>query len=366
LPFAFCILPFALQLSSSFQSLRPVSSPMPKRVYLAATGGTIGMDTGPDGYVPRPGFLQEQMHAMPELRTPSMPEYVLREYDPLLDSANMTPAGWLRIARDIADNYDAFDGFVVLHGTDTMAYTASALAFLLEGLAKPVILTGSQIPLCEVRNDARLNLITSLQVAGGANIPPIPEVCVCFGSRLLRGCRVVKVSADGLEAFDSPNFPALGSCGVEIHVDWKLVRPPSGLGLIVRDLGEPYVAAMRVFPGIRAGVMANILQPPLQGLVLETYGVGNIPDRDPALLEALQAAADRGVVIVNCTQCLAGTVDMGGYATGSGLQKAGAISGRDMSAEAALAKLYYLLALGLSCDVVKEQMQRDLKGELTE
>jgi L-asparaginase len=335
---------------------------MSKRVYIAATGGTIAMDTGPHGYVPRPGFLQAQMQAMPELRTPSMPECVLREYDPLLDSANMTPAGWLRIARDIAANYDTFDGFVVLHGTDTMAYTASALAFLLDGLAKPVIVTGSQIPLGEVRNDARLNLITSLQVAGGE---PIPEVCVCFGSRLLRGCRAVKVSADGLEAFDSPNSPALGACGVDIFVDWKLVRRPGERPLVVKELGEPYVAAMRVFPGIRANVLANILQPPLQGLVLETYGVGNIPDRDPGLLDALEAATGRGVVIVNCTQCLAGSVDMGGYATGSGLQRAGVVSGRDMTAEAALAKLYYLLGLGLTCAEVREQMQRDLRGELT-
>ena len=335
---------------------------MPKRVYIAATGGTIAMDSGPRGYVPRRGFLQSQMQAMPELRAPGMPEYVLREYDPLLDSANMTPAGWRQIANDIAANYDAFDGFVVLHGTDTMAYTASALAFLLDGLAKPVIVTGSQIPLGEVRNDARLNLITSLQVAGGE---PIPEVCVCFGSRLLRGCRVVKVSADGLEAFDSPNFPALGSCGVEIQVDRKLVRP-AGTHLAVKDLGEPYVAAMRIFPGIRASVMANIVQPPLQGLVLETYGVGNIPDRDPDLLAALEEAAGRGVVIVNCTQCLAGSVDMGGYATGSALQRVGVVSGRDMTAEAALAKLYYLLGLGLSRAEVQAQMQQDLRGELSE
>jgi L-asparaginase len=339
---------------------------VPKRIYIAATGGTIAMDSGPDGYVPRPGFLHAQMQAMPELRTASMPEYVLREYDPLLDSANMTPAGWLRIARDIAANYDAFDGFIVLHGTDTMAYTASALAFLLEGLAKPVIVTGSQIPLGEVRNDARLNLITSLQVAGGSGIAPIPEVCVCFGSRLLRGCRVVKVSADGLEAFDSPNFPALGTCGVDIQINLSLVRRPGERALVVKDLGEPSVAAMRVFPGIRASVLANILQPPLQGLVLETYGVGNIPDRDPGLLAALETATSRGVVVVNCTQCLTGSVDMGGYATGSALQRAGVIGGRDMTAEAALAKLYYLLGLGLTSEQVKEQMQRDLRGELTE
>ncbi len=334
---------------------------MKKRVYIAATGGTIAMGNGPDGYVPRPGFLRAQMQAMPELQTAEMPDYVLEEYDPLLDSANMTPAGWLRIARDIAAHYAGFDGFVVLHGTDTMAYTASALAFLLDGLAKPVIVTGSQIPLGEVRNDARLNLITALQVA----VAPIPEVCVCFGSRLLRGCRVVKVSAGGLDAFDSPNFPALGRCGVDIQVDWKFVRASLGSPLVVKDLAAPFVAALRVFPGIRAGVLANILQPPLQGLVLETYGVGNIPDRDPELLTALEQAARRGVVIVNCTQCLTGSVDMHGYATGSALERAGVVGGGDMTAEAALAKLHYLLGLGLAPTAVKAEIGRDLRGELS-
>ncbi len=333
-----------------------------KRVYIAATGGTIGMDNGPEGYVPRPGFLASQMEAMPELGRPDVPAYTLVEYAPLLDSANVTPADWQRIARDIARNYREYDGFIVLHGTDTMAYTASALAFMLENLAKPVIVTGSQIPLCEVRSDARENLITSLQIAGGFDLP---EVAICFGSRLLRGCRAVKTSARGFQAFESPNFPPLGLCGVDIGINWKNVRPESGLQLEVRDLGEPHVAALRIFPGMSAGVLANILQPPLQGLVLETYGVGNGPDRDPALLGVLKFAVDRGVVIVNCTQCLSGAVDMGDYATGTGLQKAGVISGRDLTAEAALAKLYYLLGLGLGRGEVARLMQEDLRGELT-
>ncbi|MCU1348290.1 MAG: ansA, partial [Acidobacteria bacterium] len=184
---------------------------MKKRVYVAYTGGTIGMERTAGGYVPRPGYLQKQMAAMPELRHASMPKFTIHEYAPLLDSSNMTPREWVKIAHDIARHYDDYDGFVVLHGTDTMAYTSSALPFMLHGLRKPVIISGSQIPLCEVRNDARENLITSLLIAATYDIP---EVCLYFGGKLLRGCRAVKVSADGFAAFDSPNHPPLGTVGI--------------------------------------------------------------------------------------------------------------------------------------------------------
>ncbi len=189
---------------------------MPKRLYIAYTGGTIGMRRTPDGYAPAAGFLEAQMTAMPELADPRMPAYEIHEYDPLLDSSNMRPADWVRIGRDIVAHYDAYDGFIVLHGTDTMAYTASALPFFLQELRKPVIVTGSQIPLCEIRNDARANLITSMLIAAEY---PVPEVCLYFGGKLLRGCRSVKVDADGLDAFDSPKYPPLGTVGVEIQID---------------------------------------------------------------------------------------------------------------------------------------------------
>ena len=174
------------------------------------------MSRTPDGYAPAPGFLAAQMAAMPELADTRMPGYDIHEYDPLLDSSNMRPGDWVRIGQDIVVHYDAYDGFVVLHGTDTMAYTASALPFFLQGLRKPVIVTGSQIPLCEIRNDARANLITSMLIAAEY---PLPEVCLYFGGKLLRGCRAVKVDADGLEAFDSPKYPPLGVAGVEIQID---------------------------------------------------------------------------------------------------------------------------------------------------
>jgi L-asparaginase len=334
-----------------------------KRVYIAYTGGTIGMTRTSEGYAPAPGYLARQMATMPELAHPSMPAYTIHEYDPLLDSANMAPADWRAIALDIAEHYEAFDGFIVLHGTDTMAYSASALSFMLEGLTKPVILTGSQIPLCEVRNDARENLITSLILAAGF---PVPEVCLYFGNRLLRGCRAVKVNAVGLDAFASPNFPPLGSAGTRVEVNWDLVRRPApGATLRVRALRHPVVGALRLFPGISAEVVRNILRPPLEGLVLEAYGVGNAPDRDDALLTALSEAVARGTVIVAVTQCLRGVVTLGDYAAGAALARAGVISGHDMTPEAALTKLFYLFGAGYAPPEVRRLMGENLRGELT-
>jgi L-asparaginase len=335
---------------------------MKKRVYIAYTGGTIGMKRNRNGYSPEPGYLQQQMLAMPELKHPSIPSFTIHEYEPLLDSSNMTPREWVKIARDIAAHYDDYDGFVVLHGTDTMAYTASALPFMLHGLRKPVLITGSQIPLCEVRNDGRENLITSLLIAAGYDIP---EVCLYFGGRLLRGCRATKVSADGFAAFDSPNHPPLGLVGIDIEINWPMVRKPRGKGrLEVREVAAPVVSALRLFPGISPELVKNVLRPPLQGLVLEAYGVGNGPDQDTAFIGALAEATARGVVIVDCTQCLEGTVMLGEYAAGTALAGAGVISGSDMTAEAALAKLYYLFSRGWPSERVKREMQRDLRGEM--
>jgi L-asparaginase len=333
-----------------------------KRVYIAHTGGTIGMNRARNGYGPQLGYLQQQMESMQELQHPSIPSFTIHDYDPLLDSSNMTPREWLKIAQDIADHYDEYDGFIVLHGTDTMAYTASALPFMLEGLRKPVIITGSQIPLCEVRNDARENLITSLLLAANYEVP---EVSLYFGGKLLRGCRSTKVSADGFAAFDSPNFPPLGTVGIDIEVNWDLVRKANGGELRVHELRSPVVSALRLFPGISPDLVRNVLRPPLQGLVLEAYGIGNGPDQNRDFLAALEEATARGVVIVDCTQCLEGTVDLDEYAAGTALARAGVISGFDLTAEAALAKLYYLLSRGESPDAVKRDMQRDLCGEMT-
>ncbi len=312
---------------------------MRKRLYMAYTGGTIGMCRSPDGYAPAPGYLAAQMAEMPELRDPRMPAYEINEYAPLLDSSNMTPADWIRIGEDIVAHYADYDGFIVLHGTDTMAYTASALPFLLQGLRKPVILTGSQIPLCEIRNDARANLITCMLIAAEH---PVPEVCLYFGNKLLRGCRAVKVDADGLDAFESPNYPPLGTVGVDVEIDWSHVRAAPAVETLTLAPLATYatVGAFRIFPGLAPTLLRNVLQPPLRGLVLETFGVGNAPDRDEAFLAAIREATDRGVVIVNCTQCLRGSVHQGEYTGGAALARAGVVSGYDLTAEAALCKLF--------------------------
>ncbi len=337
---------------------------MKKRIYIAYTGGTMGMQGTSSGYVPAPGFLEAQLAALPELRSPLMPEYDIHEYTPLLDSSNITPAEWNHIAQDIAAHDEDYDGFIVLHGTDTMAYTASALAFMLQGLRKPVILTGSQIPLYEVRNDARENLITALLLAANYLIP---EVCLYFGDVLLRGCRASKINAVGFDAFASPNYPPLGTVGIEIAINWKAIRPLPTMPdtLEVRPIQPARIGVLHLFPGMPPEYFQTVLEAPLQGLVLEAYGVGNGPTNDPAFMDSLREATRHGKVIVDCTQCLKGSVNLHGYATGSALAEAGVLSGYDMTVEAALAKLFYLFSQEYSLPTLRRLIQSDLRGELT-
>ncbi|MCC4831940.1 asparaginase [Shewanella sp. 10N.7] len=340
---------------------------MTKRsIYVAYTGGTIGMRKTDNGFAPVAGFLTDCVKSMPEFYHEEMPSFVINEYSPLIDSSNMAPTDWQLIANDIKANYDKYDGFVILHGTDTMAYTASALSFMLQGLSKPVIVTGSQIPLAQLRSDGQTNLLNSLYIA--ANYP-VAEVCLFFNNKLFRGNRSTKAHADGFDAFASPNFPLLLEAGIKINLRAGQITEPTNeaplMPLEVINISPQPVGVITLYPGISTEIFANILMQPVKALILLTFGVGNAP-QDKALLDTLKQADERGIVIVNLTQCFQGKVNMGGYATGNALEQAGVISGSDMTIEAALAKLHYLLSKNLTSSEIKSAMKKNLLGELTE
>lgn len=334
---------------------------MKRRVLILHTGGTIGMRASDNGYVPAAGFAQLLAQRLDSRAAGQLPDYDLVELEPLIDSANLMPADWRHIGRQLVDHWAQYDGFVVLHGTDTLAYTASMLSFMLRGADKPVIVTGSQIPLAELRNDALDNLLTSLILAGNYRIP---EVCVCFNGRLLRGNRSTKLKSAGFDAFDSPNFPWLGQVGIHIELQHTLLLAPGVRDFRVPAFDPDAVVVLQTYPGLSARVVNAVLDSSsVRGLVLQTYGVGNPPDANRPLIAALERASSRGVTVVNITQCAQGGVSQGAYATGATLNRIGVVPGSDLTLEAAFAKLHFLIGSGLSPDEVRRDIQRPLCGE---
>ncbi|MDO6428734.1 asparaginase [Thalassotalea sp. 1_MG-2023] len=335
---------------------------MKKKIYIAYTGGTIGMKASEQGYIPAKGHLIESIQNMPEFYREEMPEFTLKEYHPLIDSSNMTPSDWQRIADDIAEQYQEYDGFVVLHGTDTMAYTSSALSFMFENLSKPVIVTGSQIPFSQLRSDGQVNLLNALYIA--ANYP-INEVGLFFNNRLYRGNRAIKAYADGFNAFDSPNMPPLLEAGINIKVVAGSIASGSTDTVKMTSITPQPIGVVHLYPGISHELIANVIQQPVRALIVRSYGVGNAP-QDERLLALLSDANERGIIVVNCSQCIKGRVNMEGYATGSALSRCGVISGQDMTLEATLTKLHYLLSQSLTTEQIKGLFIKNLRGELSD
>ena len=332
-----------------------------KRIYVAYTGGTIGMQKSAQGFVPVPGFLSQCVRNMPEFYRAEMPDFSISEYSPLMDSSDMTPADWLHIAEDIQRHYNDYDGFVILHGTDTMAYTASALSFMFENLAKPVIITGSQIPLAALRSDGQTNLLNALYIA--ANYP-IHEVALFFNNMLYRGNRATKADANGFQAFDSPNFPALLEAGIQINLLEGNVQALGQQPLQLTSVTPQTIGVVTLYPGISPKIVDNLMQQPVKALILQSYGVGNAP-QNPELLASIERGIDAGALVLNLTQCFKGKVNMGGYATGNALAQIGVVSGHDMTIGAALTKLHYLLSQDLPYSTVKNLLETNLRGELT-
>ncbi|MCR4765972.1 MAG: type I asparaginase [Bacteroidaceae bacterium] len=337
-------------------------------ILLVYTGGTIGMIENPvTGALENFSFAQLKKH-VPELQKFNF-NIDSCQFDKPMDSSDMDAKAWRKLVDIIYKNYDRYTGFVVLHGTDTMAFTASALSFMLQGLCKPVILTGSQLPIGVIRTDGKENLLTSLEIAatrGTSGQPIVQEVCVYFENKLMRGNRTTKLNAEDFNAFRSYNYPDLANVGIHIRYNLNAIHYiHKDSGLKVHTDMNTDVAILKLFPGIQEMVVRSVLSiKGLKGVVLETYGSGNAP-RKGWLLDCLSEATSRGMVIVNVTQCKSGMVDMDRYETGYQLKSAGVLSGYDITTEAALTKLMFLFGQGLSVDEVRNAMMHSLVGEIS-
>ena len=343
---------------------------MDRKILLIYTGGTIGMKENPETLLLEPFDFNQILQEVPELR-----KFDFRidsiSFDPVIDSSDARPEFWISLAQLIRDHYDAYCGFVVLHGTDTMAFTASALSFMLENLEKPVILTGSQLPIGMLRTDGKGNLIDSLELAAACDKdgrPCVSEVCIYFETELFRGNRTTKCSAENFRAFCSPNYPVLAKVGTHIKYDTTALYRPATWGkpLLLHTRLDTHVAVLKLFPGINEAFVRAVLSTEgLRAVVLETFGSGNAPSQQ-WFLQALSAFTASGGIIVNVTQCQTGTVDMGTYANGDVLRQAGVVCGWDLTTEAAVTKLFVLLGQYSDNKTVAIKMEFGVSGEISE
>ena len=337
-------------------------------VLLIYNGGTIGMIQNPETGALESFNFDHLLNFVPELKRFN---YHISTYsfEPPIDSSDMEPYHWARLVRIVESNYDRYDGFVILHGTDTMAYTASAMSFMLENLSKPVILTGSQLPMGMLRTDGKENLITAIEIAAAKNpdgTAMVPEVCIYFESDLMRGNRTTKINAEKFNAFKSYNYPCLGHSGIDIKIKPERVRRPlPGKPLKAHYLFDTNVVVLTLFLGIQECLISSVFHiEGLKAVVMKTFGSGNAPQK-PWFIRLIKEASERGIVIVNITQCQSGSVEMERYETGRQLLEAGVISGYDSTPECALTKLMFLLGHNLPPDQVRRLMNTSLAGEIT-
>ena len=335
------------------------------QILIIYTGGTIGMMSDPKTKVLRPINFEQIMENVPELEKLNC-RIMVHSFEQIIDSSNMNPEIWSELAHLIKSNYDKVDGFVILHGSDTMAFTASALSFMLENLAKPVIFTGSQLPISAIRTDAKENLMTSIEIAKAKkhDRSRVPEVCIYFDYKLFRGNRAFKYNSSKFEAFRSPNYPILAESGVHLKFSINDIRQPIDAPFTVhRDLVSD-VAVLKLYPGISPKVVETILNADVRGIVMETFGAGNTTT-DKWFTDLLKNAINSGKVILDISQCKVGTVELGRYETSKELKDMGVANGYDMTYEAAITKMMYLLGQYREPLMIKELLETDLRGELT-